>query len=51
MTLKTRANETEYWKKYNDNNKTTNNKIDWGMAIVNKKKKRSSLRLFKKCKK
>ena len=25
--LKTRANETEYWKKYNDNNKT-NNKID-----------------------
>ena len=27
-TLKTRANETEYWKKYNDNNNTTNNKID-----------------------
>ena len=26
--LKTRANETEYWKKYNDNNTTTNNKID-----------------------
>ena len=26
--LKTRANETEYWKKYNDNNNTTNNKID-----------------------
>ena len=26
--LKTRANETEYWKKYNDNNTTNNNKID-----------------------
>ena len=26
--LKTRANETQYWRQYN------NNEIDWGMAIV-----------------
>ena len=41
--LKTRANETQYWKKHNDNNNTTNNKIDWGMAIVNKKQNKKEV--------
>ena len=35
-----RAKGTEYWKKYNANDTTTNNKIDWGMAIVNRKTKK-----------